>query len=416
MASRLALTSSLVRPVLTLCGWSSASQPATLWSSRLWMSSHCSPSSSSKAVRGCAARAAARADDRESALELLAVEPELELAVPDRLARLERGRLGLPRPPVPDDHVAGAVLLGRDDALEVEVLDGVVLDVDRHPPDLGVQGRALGDRPGDEDAIDLEAEVVVEPRGPMALHDESAGLAAARRSPGPGRAPASSRSRACADTPRAACPSVCQPRAGSALRAGTAPRSRPPTPPSRPMSLPPAMSTRPSSRQRRGVAAAGRAHRADRAEVRSVAGSNISVEDRTRHCLAVAPVAAGDEDAPVGQQRRGVLLSPLAHRARGAEPAGPWVVHLGAVVHGVLRRPATEDEDPPVREQRGGVQPAAGLERAGLAEPARRRVIHIGGLAARIALAATADRRARGRPRAGSRCGCRGTCSSSRSC
>ena len=27
MASRLSLTSSLVRPVLTLCGWSSASQP-----------------------------------------------------------------------------------------------------------------------------------------------------------------------------------------------------------------------------------------------------------------------------------------------------------------------------------------------------------------------------------------------------
>ena len=47
--SRSALTSSLVRPVLTLCGWSSASQPG--WSSgpRLWMSSHCSPWSSSKA-------------------------------------------------------------------------------------------------------------------------------------------------------------------------------------------------------------------------------------------------------------------------------------------------------------------------------------------------------------------------------
>jgi hypothetical protein len=46
IASRSALTSSFVRPVLTLCGCSSASQPSTDASSRLWMSSHCSPPSS----------------------------------------------------------------------------------------------------------------------------------------------------------------------------------------------------------------------------------------------------------------------------------------------------------------------------------------------------------------------------------
>ena len=109
------------------------------------------------------------------------MEPELELAVLDRLAPVERRRLGLPGAPVPDDDVAGAVLLGRDDALEVEVLDRVVLDVDGHAPDLRVEGRALGDGPADEDAVDLEAEVVVEARRAMALDDEPAAPAARGR-------------------------------------------------------------------------------------------------------------------------------------------------------------------------------------------------------------------------------------------
>ena len=102
------------------------------------------------------------------------MELELELAVGDRGRGVDRRRLRLPGAPVPDDDVAGAVLLGRDDALEVEVLDRVVLDVDGHPADVRVEGQALGDGPGDEDARDLEAEVVVEAGGAVALDDEAA--------------------------------------------------------------------------------------------------------------------------------------------------------------------------------------------------------------------------------------------------
>ena len=78
-------------------------------------------------------------------VHLLAVQLELELAVLDRLLRIGRLLLRDERAPVPDDDVAGAVLALRDDALEVEVLDRVVLDVDRHPADLGVERRALRD-------------------------------------------------------------------------------------------------------------------------------------------------------------------------------------------------------------------------------------------------------------------------------
>ena len=111
------------------------------------------------------------------------MELELQLAVLDGLHRVGRLGLGDERAPVPHDHVAGAVLAARDHALEIEVLDRVVLDVDRHPPDHGVERRSLGDRPAREQAADLEPEVVVEAGRAVALDDE----AAARRSRPAGR-------------------------------------------------------------------------------------------------------------------------------------------------------------------------------------------------------------------------------------
>ena len=121
------------------------------------------------------ATAAARPDDRPAAIELLAVELELELAVRDRRRGVDGRRLRLPGAPVPDDDVARAVLLRGDDALEVEVLDRMILDVDRHPAHGRVEGQALGHGPGHEDAGDLEAEVVMEPGGAVALDDETPG-------------------------------------------------------------------------------------------------------------------------------------------------------------------------------------------------------------------------------------------------
>ena len=144
------------------------------------MSSHCWPSSSSKA------RAAGSSPLRFRPLVRTIVNRPLtfwpwrtNFSSPSSMARRGSrvGRLGLPGAPVPDDHVAGAVLLRRDHALEIEVLDRVVLDVDGHPPDRRIERQALRDGPADEDAFDLEAEVVVEPRGAMALDDESPGRA-----------------------------------------------------------------------------------------------------------------------------------------------------------------------------------------------------------------------------------------------
>src|SRR5918993_59739 len=122
------------------------------------------------------------AHEDEAAPQALAVEVEVELALGDGL-----GRVGLlrrrPPPPVPDDDVPAAVLALRDHALELDVLDRVVLDVDRLPAHAGVEGGALGHGPAGQHAVDLEPEVVVQPGGPVALDDE----APARVRPGGGR-------------------------------------------------------------------------------------------------------------------------------------------------------------------------------------------------------------------------------------
>jgi hypothetical protein len=118
-----------------------------------------------------AAAVAAAADQHQAAAELGAVHVRMQLAARHRRGRVV-GLVGLPGADVPDDDVAAAVLTGRDHALEVEILDRVVLDVDGHPAGLGIERRALRHRPADQDPVDLEPQVVVQPAGAMSLHDE----------------------------------------------------------------------------------------------------------------------------------------------------------------------------------------------------------------------------------------------------
>ena len=115
-ASRSALTSSLVRPVLTLCGMvlgvpaGHRGLVALVDEQPLIAAVVLLEGSRARVV--ALALPAARPHDREAALQLLAVEAELQLAGLDRRGGVERGRLGLPGAPVPDDDVAGAVLPG----------------------------------------------------------------------------------------------------------------------------------------------------------------------------------------------------------------------------------------------------------------------------------------------------------------
>ena len=93
--------------------------------------------------------------------------------------------MGFPGAGVPDDHVAAAVLAGGDHALEVDVLDRVILDVDGEALDRRVECRPVRHGPAREYAVHLEPQVVVTPPGAVPLHDEPE---RPRRAPGPGLA------------------------------------------------------------------------------------------------------------------------------------------------------------------------------------------------------------------------------------
>ena len=122
-------------------------------------------------------------DEREAAAQLVAVEGQVEIAARDLVERVVAfGQR--PRSPVPHDDVAAPVLAGRDDSLEVVVVERVILDVDGQSPRRGVEGRALRYGPADEHTAGFEADVVVQLAGPVALDDEAPTVRRRRRGAG----------------------------------------------------------------------------------------------------------------------------------------------------------------------------------------------------------------------------------------
>ena len=79
----------------------------------------------------------------------------------------------LERPLVPDRHRAGAVLALGDLALELEVLERVILGPDRKPILGRIGWDSVWDRPGGQRAVVLEPQVPVKPGGVMLLDDKA---------------------------------------------------------------------------------------------------------------------------------------------------------------------------------------------------------------------------------------------------
>ena len=118
---------------------------------------------------------AAHAHQGPAAVELLAVEPELE--APFLVGRARVVADGRPGAAVPEQHGAAAVLPLGDDPLEAAVVDRVVLDVDGQPLLAGVEARPLGHGPAPQHALHLQPEVVVQAGRGVFLDDEGVPLA-----------------------------------------------------------------------------------------------------------------------------------------------------------------------------------------------------------------------------------------------
>src|SRR5262249_17770601 len=98
------------------------------------------------------------------------VELELEIATPQHLAR---GRVTVRHPiaAIPELHRTATVLPLRDSALEVAIVQRVVLDLDCEAPRVRIERWTLGHCPGLEDAIEFQAQVIMQPRGGVLLDD-----------------------------------------------------------------------------------------------------------------------------------------------------------------------------------------------------------------------------------------------------
>ena len=102
------------------------------------------------------------APQHPAAPELLPGNRELQLALVQR--RVDIGRLILrhPEAAVPQHDRAAAIFALRDRAFEVAIVEGMILDLDGQALVARVAGRPLGDGPGLEDTLVLEAKVVVQ--------------------------------------------------------------------------------------------------------------------------------------------------------------------------------------------------------------------------------------------------------------
>ncbi len=109
------------------------------------------------------------ADEHPAARQAFTGQGELEVAALQPVMRIA---LGNPIAAIPELHRSAAILALGNGAFEVAVIERMVLDLDRQPLDLGVERRALRDSPRLEHAIELEPEIVMQPRRIMTLNDE----------------------------------------------------------------------------------------------------------------------------------------------------------------------------------------------------------------------------------------------------
>ena len=103
-------------------------------------------------------------------MQLVAMQVEFEVA----LGEAALGILRIPIAAVPELHRAAAILILRNRAFEIAVVERMVLDLDREPLVMRVERRSSRDGPGFEHAVEFQPEIVVQARCGMLLDHEAA--------------------------------------------------------------------------------------------------------------------------------------------------------------------------------------------------------------------------------------------------
>ena len=129
-------------------------------------------------VLGFLTGAALEAEHHPLPLHPLALEVEMKVPFLDGLGRVLAG-LGDPAPAIPQHHRPAAIFARGDGALEVGIIERMILGAHRKPLVGGVNRGAARDRPALEYAVHFEAEVPVQPAGVMLLDDETVAFCAA---------------------------------------------------------------------------------------------------------------------------------------------------------------------------------------------------------------------------------------------
>ncbi len=121
---------------------------------------------------GVFAPAPARANQHPSTLQLDSMQRELDLAGTVGLGGVG---LGSPDAPIPDDHLARAILACRNRSFKFVVGDRVVFDMHRHTLHFRIKAGPFGHRPALHGAVDLNTKIVVQSPRPMFLNHELQG-------------------------------------------------------------------------------------------------------------------------------------------------------------------------------------------------------------------------------------------------
>src|ERR1700760_1362808 len=95
---------------------------------------------------------------------------EFQVALGKAALRIVR----IPGAAVPQLNRAATILVFRNGAFEIAIVERMVLDFDREPLVMRVKRWSSRDGPGLEDAVELEAEIVVQPRRGVFLDHEAA--------------------------------------------------------------------------------------------------------------------------------------------------------------------------------------------------------------------------------------------------